>query len=78
MAQTDAENYTKYNNTTIDFDGSKSHVSLDQVGIVWSPTRGRNSYINLAFNYHKSADFNQILNAANNLNGASQSKLTAI
>lgn len=78
MAQTDAENYTKFNNTTIDFDGSKSHVSLDQVGFVWSPTRGRKSYINLAFNYHKSADFNQILNAANNLNGASQSKLTAI
>ena len=78
MAQTDAETYTKFNNTTIDFDGSKSHVSLDQVGFVWSPTRGRKSYINLAFNYHKSADFNQILNAANNLNGASQSKLTAI
>ena len=78
MAQTDAETYTKFNNTTIDFDGSKSHVSLDQVGIVWSPTRGRSSYINFAFNYHKSADFNQILNAANNLNGASQSKLTAI
>ena len=72
MAQTDAENYTKFNNTTIDFDGSKSHVSLDQVGFVWSPTRGKSSYINLAFNYHKSADFNQILNAANNLNGASQ------
>ena len=78
IAQTDAENHTSYNNTTIDIKGDKSHVSFDQIGIVWSPTRGRSSYLNLAFNYHKSTDFGQILNAANALNGASQSKLTAI
>lgn len=78
VAQTDAENHTSYNATTIDFKGDKSHVSFDQLGIVWSPTRGRSSYLNLAFNYHKSADFGQILNAANSLGGASQSKLTAI
>ena len=78
IAQTDAENHTSYNNTTIDFKGDKSHVSFDQIGIVWSPTRGRSSYLNLAFNYHKSTDFGQILNAANSLNGASQSKLTSI
>lgn len=78
VAQTDAENHTSYNATTIDFKGDKSHVSFDQLGIVWSPTRGRSSYLNLAFNYHKSADFGQILNAANSLGGASQSKLTAM
>ncbi len=78
VAQTDAENKTEFNGFGIEFKGDKSHVSFDQVGIVWSPTRGRSSYINLAFNYHKSTDFGQILNAANNLSGASQSKLTSI
>ena len=53
MAQTDAEKFTRYNNQTINFNGEKSHVTFDQVGIVWSPTRGRSSYLNLAFNYHK-------------------------
>lgn len=77
MAQTDAENYTKFNNNSIKFNGEKSHVTFDQVGIVWSPTHGRSSYLNLAFNYHKSADFGQILNAANSLNGVSQNKMTA-
>lgn len=78
IAQTDAKNSIRYNNTGIDIKGDKSHVSFDQVGIVWSPTRGRSSYLNLAFNYHKSTDFGQILNAANSLGGASQSKLTSI
>lgn len=77
MAQTDAEKFTRYNNQTINFNGEKSHVTFDQVGIVWSPTRGRSSYLNLAFNYHKSADFGQILNAANSLKNVSQNKLTA-
>lgn len=78
VAQTDAEKYTRYNDLSIDFKGEKSHVSFDQIGIVWSQPRGRNSYINLAFNYHKSTDFGQILNAANSLDKASQNKLTAI
>lgn len=79
VAQTDAENYTQssYSNTRIDFQGKKSHVSFDQIGIVWSPSHGRSSYVNLAFNFHKSADFGQILNAAAQLGGASQSKITA-
>lgn len=78
VAQTDAENYTRYNDLSIDFKGNKSHVSFDQIGLVWSQSNGHNSYLNLAFNYHKSTDFGQILNAANSLDKASQSKLTAI
>lgn len=77
VAQMDAEKYTKFNNNSINFNGEKSHVTFDQVGIVWSPAHGRSSYLNLAFNYHKSADFGQILNAANSLNGVSQNKMTA-
>ncbi len=86
MAQSGAENYTSLSGNRIDFNGKKSHPTFDQIGIVWSPKLKGNNYINLAFNYHKSADFGQILNAANTLktydeNGqeryASQNKLSA-
>ena len=56
--------------------GDKTHASFDQFGIVYSIRTGRNSYLNLAFNYHKSKDFNYILAAANRLDGASQNKQT--
>ena len=86
VAQTDAENHVGYNDLNIDFNGKKSHVSFDQIGIVWSQPRNNGSSLNLAFNYHKSTDFGQILTAANSLQQqvgehtlqASQSKLTAI
>ena len=86
IAQGGAENYTSLSGNRIDFNGKKSHPTFDQIGIVWSPKLKGNSFINLAFNYHKSADFGQILNAANSLktydeNGkerfASQNKLAA-
>ena len=86
IAQGGAENYTSFFGNRIDFNGKKSHPTFDQIGIVWSPKLKGNNYINLAFNYHKSADFGQILNAANSLktydeNGkerfASQNKLAA-
>ena len=77
IAQSGAENYTEYGSTRINFDGKKSHPTFDQVGIVWSPKTKGKSYINLAFNYHKSTDFGQILNAANSLDGVSQNKITA-
>ena len=64
IAQTDAENYTEYNDARITFNGKKSHPTFDQVGIVWSPKNKGTNWLNLAFNYHKSADFGQILNAA--------------
>lgn len=77
IAQGDASNRLEYQNAVIEIDGKKSHPTFDQVGIVWSPKNKGKSYLNLAFNYHKSTDFGQILMAANSLNGASQNKLTA-
>lgn len=56
--------------------GDKTNVSFDQLGFVYSIQTRPNSYLNLAFNYHKSKNFNYILAAANGLNNASQNKLT--
>lgn len=77
IAQSGVEDYTEYNGARITFDGKKSHPTFDQAGFVWSPKFKGNSWMNLAFNYHKSTDFGQILNAAASLSGASQNKLTA-
>ncbi|WP_028896048.1 OmpP1/FadL family transporter [Prevotella sp. HUN102] len=52
--------------------GKKTNASFDQIGGVYSTRTGRKSYLNLGFNYHKSKNFNYILNAANSLNGSSQ------
>jgi len=56
--------------------GNKTNVSFDQIGFVYSARTGRSSFLNLAFNFHKSRNFNQILSAAAQLNNASQNKLT--
>lgn len=77
VAQTDAEDKVEFNGSSIGFKANKSRPSFDQIGIVWSNGSGSGSYLNLAFNYHKSTNFNQILTAANYLQGASQSKLTS-
>lgn len=79
IAQSDAQKYTEWNVYRVNFDGKQSHPTFDQIGIVWSQgnASGRNC-LNLAFNYHKNTDFGQILNAANNLGGASQNKMTAL
>ena len=77
IAQADASTTLNYQNAGISIDAKKSHPTFDQVGVVWSPSTKGSSYLNLAFNYHKSTDFGQILMAANSLNGASQNKLTA-
>lgn len=53
----------------------KTNVSFDQIGFVYSSQTGRQSFVNFAFNYHKSRNFNQILSAANSLNGASLNKV---
>jgi hypothetical protein len=48
------------------FDGlDKTNMSFDQAGFVYSMRMDRSSYINFAFNYHKSRNFDQILSAAN-------------
>lgn len=52
--------------------GDKTHMSFDQIGFVYARPSGKNSYINLAFNYHKSRDFNRILYAADKLGQGSQ------
>ena len=59
------------------FDGlSKTNVSFDQAGFVYSARISSSSFINVAFNYHKSRNFDQILSAANSLRGCSQNGLT--
>jgi hypothetical protein len=59
------------------FDGKgKTTMSFDQIGFVYSSRLSRTSFINFAFNFHKSKNFNQILSAANSLNGCSQNGLT--
>ena len=56
--------------------GSKTNASFDQAGFVYSLRDGRRTFINFGFNYHKSKNFDYILNAASALNGASQHKLS--
>ena len=57
-------------------DGSKTNASLDQMGIVFSTRSGKHSFLNFAFNYHKSRNFNYVLSAANALNGSAQNSQT--
>ena len=52
--------------------GDRTNISFDQIGIVWSMRSGRKSFFNVAFNYHKSRNFNQIITAANSLGNGSQ------
>lgn len=56
--------------------GNKTNASFDQAGFVYSLRDGRRTFINFGFNYHKSKNFDYILNAASALNGASQHKLS--
>ncbi len=65
-------------NIQIGFNGNKTNASFDQLGLVYSMRTGRNGYMNFAFNYHKSRNFDQILTAANTLSHASQNKLSAM
>ena len=56
----------------------KTRMSFDQAGFVYSMRTGRQSFINIALNYHKNTNFGQILSAASALNGASQNKQSYI
>ena len=59
-------------------DGSKTHVSFDQIGFVYATQSGRTSFLNFGFNFHKSRNFNHVLSAARALNGSSQSTQSVI
>ena len=59
------------------FDGlSKVNASFDQLGFVYSVQTGNTSFFNMALNYHKSRNFDQILSVTNSLNGNSLNKIT--
>ena len=59
------------------FDGlGKTNMSFDQVGFVYSTRMSSTSYLNFAFNYHKSRNFDQILSAANRLKDVSSNALS--
>ena len=53
-----------------------TNASFDQIGFVYVNRTRVNSFFNVAFNYHKSRNFDYILSAANRLDNASQNKLT--
>lgn len=67
VSQQDAKSFANAN---------KTNMSFDQAGFVYSSRTGQKSFLNFAFNYHKSRNFDQILSASDRLNGASQNKLT--
>lgn len=54
----------------------KTTGSFDQIGFVYSSKIDKKNFINFAFNYSKSRNFNQILAAAGTLGKGSQNKLT--
>jgi hypothetical protein len=55
---------------------SKTKMSFDQAGFVYSMRTDVDSWINFGLNFHKNANFNYILSVADGLNNASQNKLT--
>lgn len=56
--------------------GKKTKVSFDQIGFVFAHRSGERSFLNFAFNYHKSRNFNDVTNVSDGLHGASQNKLS--
>lgn len=59
-------------------DGSKTHASFDQIGVVFAGRSGKTGYLNFGFNFHKSRDFNHVLSAAAALNGSAQNRQTVL
>ena len=78
LSQPDATTHTSFEGIQASINADKNKLSFDQIGVVAPLRMGQNSYLNLGFNYHKSRNFNQILNAAARLENASQNKLSAI
>ncbi|MFA6719448.1 MAG: hemin receptor [Prevotella sp.] len=78
VAQQGETTTPSWNGINASINGSKTNPSFDQIGFVWARPYGRNGYLNLGFNYHKSRNFDQILTAGGALNNASQNKLSSI
>ena len=59
--------------------GNKTNASFDQLGFVYSYRLDKTSFVNVAFNYHKSRNFDYILSAAGKTDGnSSQNGLSYI
>lgn len=56
---------------------SKNPMGFEQFGFVLSNKTSRDNYVNFAFNYNKSRNFNQILSAESDVRIASQNKVLA-
>ncbi len=54
--------------------GDKTNASFDQAGFVWSAPLRNNRFFNVAFNYHKSRNFNNVTSVAGNLSDAALNK----
>ncbi len=54
--------------------GDATNASFDQAGFVWSAKMRGNRYLNIAFNYHKSRNFNNVTSVAGDLGGAALNK----
>lgn len=57
------------------FDNKKSPMSFDQLGFVYAHEYDNGNFLNVAFTYRKSRNFNQILSHSGALNGASLNKI---
>ncbi len=78
VAQKDATNRPSFGGISARIDGNKTNASFDQVGLVYAMRTGESNFVNFAFNYHKSRNFDQLLTAGGTLDKASQNKLTAM
>lgn len=56
--------------------GKKTKMSFDQIGFVYAHRTGERSFLNFAFNYHKSRNFNDVTDVSDRLDRASQNKLS--
>lgn len=57
-------------------DKGTTNVDLNQIGFVYTFQTKKNSFVNVGFNFNKSRNFNQVINAINSLNDASMNKMT--
>lgn len=62
-----------YNNSVYT-DNGKTNADLNQAGVVFSMQTNENSFLNFGFNFQKSRNFNQILNAMGELGNSSVSE----